>query len=79
MLDESEPLAGLLRKCPLLGAETGSDALRDWARRELNGYAEEDVPNYRKLQNVPISMTSISGNTWTKGQVIDRLQLPSEG
>ncbi|MFF0366375.1 hypothetical protein [Micromonospora sp. NPDC005087] len=28
MLDESEPLAGLLRKCLLLGAETGSEAPR---------------------------------------------------
>ena len=28
MLDEREPLPGLLRKCLLLGAETGSKALR---------------------------------------------------
>jgi hypothetical protein len=27
VMDESEPLAGLLRKCLLLGAETGSDSL----------------------------------------------------
>jgi hypothetical protein len=39
MLDESEPLAGLLRKCLLLGAETGSVTLRYWARKELNGTA----------------------------------------
>ncbi|MFF3869930.1 hypothetical protein [Micromonospora sp. NPDC001898] len=37
LIDESEPLAGLLRKCLLLGAETGSQTLRDWARKELNG------------------------------------------
>ena len=40
MLDESEPLAGLLRKCLLVGAETGSRR-RDRARKELNGYASE--------------------------------------
>jgi len=79
LLDESEPLAGLLRKCLLLGAETGSESLREWARRELNGYdGAEDVPKYRKLSGVPISMDSISGNTWAKNQIVDRLNLPQE-
>lgn len=79
MLDESEPLAGLLRKCLLLGAETGSDSLREWARKELNGYGDGDeVPDYRKVNGVPISMDSISGNTWAKGQIIDRHQLPQK-
>jgi hypothetical protein len=79
MLDESEPLAGLLRKCLLLGAETGSVSLRDWARKELNGYGDEDeVPEYRRISGVPISMDSISGNTWVTGQTISRFQLPQE-
>lgn len=79
MLDESEPLAGLLRKCLLLGAETGSVSLRDWARKELNGYGgEDDVPDYRQVSGVPISMNSISGNTWATGQTISRFQLPQE-
>lgn len=77
LLDESEPLAGLLRKCLLLGAETGSNSLREWARKELNGYGDEDeVPEYRKVQSVPISMDSMSGNMWTKNQIITRHQLP---
>lgn len=77
LLDESRPLAGLLRKCLLLGAETGSNSLREWARNELNGYGDADqVPEYRTVHGVPISVDSISGNTWTKGQVIDRHQLP---
>ncbi|MET3468970.1 hypothetical protein [Microbacterium sp. BDGP8] len=76
-LDETEPLAGLLRKCLLLGAETGSSALRDWARLELNGYTDEStIPDYRKLPGVPITVDSISGNTWTKGQIVTRWQLP---
>jgi hypothetical protein len=79
LLDEAEPLAGLLRKCLMLGAETGSDSLRQWARSELNGYdGEGEVPDYRKVSSVPISMDSISGNTWAKNQIIDRLQLPKE-
>lgn len=76
MLDESEPLAGLLRKCLMLGAETGSTALRDWARKELSGYRDDDdVPGYRKLP-AAIRVDSTSGNTWTKGQIIDRLHMP---
>ncbi|MCP2317942.1 hypothetical protein APR12_003295 [Nocardia amikacinitolerans] len=51
VIDESEPLAGLLRTCLLLGAETGSDALRAWASAELHGYdAQDEVPKYRRLQ-----------------------------
>lgn len=79
LLDESEPLAGLLRKCLLLGAETGSESLREWARSELNGYGDgAEVPSYRKVHGVPISMNSMSGNTWATGQIIDRHQLPKD-
>lgn len=79
LLDESEPLAGMLRKCLLLGAETGSEALRDWARKELNGYGSEDeVPKYRKVGGPPIAMDSISGYTLAKNQIIARHQLPRE-
>ena len=79
MLDEREPLPGLLRKCLLLGAETGSKALRDWARSELNGYDDEArVPNYRVVHSVPISMDSMSGPTWMTGRIIDRHALPQE-
>ncbi|MBM7025312.1 hypothetical protein [Clavibacter zhangzhiyongii] len=67
-LDETEPLAGLLRKCLLLGAETGSSSLRDWARLELNGYVEEaSVPEYRKIPGVPLSVDSVSGTTLGQG------------
>ncbi|MFJ5545630.1 AbiTii domain-containing protein [Micromonospora chalcea] len=77
LLDESEPLAGLLRKCLLLGAETGSEALREWARRELNGYGDEDeVPTYRKFHDVPISMDSTRGRFWRQGDIINRLNVP---
>ena len=77
IIDESEPLAGLLRKCLLLGAQTGSDALRQWARFELNGYSDDvDVPRYRLLGTLPIFVDSVSGYTHVTGQVFDRLQLP---
>ncbi|MGP5732961.1 AbiTii domain-containing protein [Arthrobacter rhombi] len=79
ILDESEPLAGLLRKCLMLGAETGSETLRQWARRELNGYDDDvELPNYRLLRDLPIKVDSISGNTWAQGMTYNRLQLPAE-
>lgn len=79
VLDESEPLAGLLRKCLLLGAETGSESLRQWARYELSGYDDDvDVPSYRMLPALPIMVDSINGNTWARGQTFNRLQLPVE-
>ncbi len=54
-------------------------ALREWARRELKGYAGADeVPDYRKVHGVPISMDSVSGNAWATGQIISRLNLPQE-
>src|SRR5690606_36109191 len=79
LLDESQPLAGLLRKCLLLGAETGSESLRQWARFELNGYDEgADLPSYRKLPTPPLSVNSLSGNTWAQGIKYTRLQLPAD-
>lgn len=79
ILDESEPLDGLLRKCLLLGAETGSNALRDWARNELNGYSNDEmIPDYRVLSSPPILMSSISGNYLSKGQRIARFDLPAK-
>ena len=41
VIDEAEPLPGLLRKCLMLGAQTGSQSLREWARFELNGYPDD--------------------------------------
>ncbi|MFJ3322003.1 hypothetical protein [Curtobacterium sp. NPDC086286] len=78
MLDESEPVAGLLRKCLVLGAETGSQRLREWARAELNGYSsDDDVPAYRKLFSPPLVMDSMSGNTWATGQTVSRFEVPA--
>ncbi|MDN3309352.1 hypothetical protein QWJ90_00220 [Microbacterium oryzae] len=78
MMDEAEPLAGLLRKCLLLGAETGSVSLRQWARKELHGYEDADeLPGYRKLPTPPISADTLSGNTWASNMTYSVLQLPS--
>lgn len=56
--NEDEPLAELLRKFLLLGAETGSESLKNWARGELSGYANrKDIPEYRFITLPSIIMT----------------------
>ena len=50
VLDDGVPLSSLLQKCIVLGGQAGSEKMRDWARRELNGYAgAETVPDYRHI------------------------------
>jgi hypothetical protein len=79
LLDETEPIAGLLRKCLLLGAETGSESLRQWARYELNGYdVAVELPGYRRLPTPAISVDYFSGNMRATNQTYNRLQLPAE-
>lgn len=80
VIEENEPLAGLLRKCLLLGAETKSDSLRQWARYELNGYADgvDMVPAYRHVNTPLIYLDYVSGYTIARNQMIDRMELPTK-
>ncbi|MEU3015624.1 hypothetical protein [Nocardia asteroides] len=78
VLDEDEPLAGLLRKCLALGAVTGSADLRQWATNELKGYAPgTEVPAYRDL-NLPLFIDSVSGYTHVRGQQVSRFAAPTD-
>ena len=79
MLDESESTAGLLRKCILLGADTGSEKLRQWALLELKGYSDQDeLPAYRTVSAPLLFMDSISGLTFAQDQTITRIQIPEK-
>jgi hypothetical protein len=50
VVDDKVSLSSLLQKCIVLGGEAGSEKMRAWARRELNGYARADtVPDYRHV------------------------------
>ncbi|MCR1785397.1 hypothetical protein KVF89_22850 [Nocardioides carbamazepini] len=75
-LDSSVPLADALRKCIALGGRSGSADLRDWARRELEGYSPNDaLPAYR----IVAAIIAIDGATMTaviKQQRIARSSLP---
>ncbi len=61
VLDDTVPLSSLLQKCIVLGGQAGSEKMRDWARRELNGYAgAETVPDYR---HIPAALTAMITNS----------------
>jgi hypothetical protein len=72
-IDDTVPVATVLRKCVLLGSRSGSESLRDWASRELEGYLgyEGVLPRYRVIQ-APLM---VDGATMT-GHV-QRQQIPA--
>lgn len=50
VVDDGVLLSSLLQKCIVLGGQAGSEKMRDWARRELHGYAGAGtVPDYRHV------------------------------
>ncbi|WP_126316629.1 AbiTii domain-containing protein [Mycolicibacterium aurum] len=78
VLDESEPLVGLLRKCIALGALTGSEELRAWATSELKGYADDSpLPEYRYL-DAPLFVNRSAGPLRMTGEAISPYQIPSD-
>jgi AbiTii-like protein len=75
-LGDSVPLASALRKCVVLGGKSGSEELRDWATRELNGYPDlKDLPEYRKVA-APLRLDGIAGNYKVTGEELPPMALP---
>lgn len=73
---DGKPLPDVLRKCILLGSESGSAELRAWATRELKGYDDpSDVPAYRKVP-AQIQADATTGNAIVRGQTIGLSMLP---
>lgn len=69
---------GLLRKCLALGALTGSDELRKWAKNELEGYSDDaSLPPYRSI-TAPLFINQRGGNEFLTGQQINHLQIPKD-
>jgi hypothetical protein len=67
VMDRAVPLSSLLQQCIMLGLDTGSEKMRDWARQELNGYTEVDtLPEYRRIP-VPL-MAMITNMAGYKGR-----------
>lgn len=76
-LSRSSDLADVLRKCIALGGQAGSAELRDWARRELEGYrgVDDDLPDYRRVA-APLLVDGIQGNWQFKRKQISTMELP---
>jgi hypothetical protein len=72
VVDETVPLAALLRKCLMLGAQAGSEKLREWATQELNGYVgAKSLPEYRRI---PAAMELLITNRYGLNGLRQRLQ-----
>lgn len=76
-LDSQTPLADVLRKCVALGGRAGSADLRDWARRELDGYGDGTVelPAYR-IVRAAIRIDGADLAKMVQGQQLSRWEIP---
>lgn len=76
-LDRQTDLADLLRMCIALGGRAGSGDLRDWARRELDGYQANDpeIPAVRCVA-APLLLDGMHGTWQVERMQISTLDLP---
>jgi hypothetical protein len=75
-LDDGVSVATALRKCIILGGRSGSEALRDWATRELKGYGpDEELPPYRVI-GAPIKVDAFVAGGQITGQQFAPSELP---
>jgi hypothetical protein len=75
-LDDSVPVGTALRKCVALGGRSGSEALRDWATQELQGYGpDDDLPEYRIIA-APLLLDGIAGNYKVTREQLPPMALP---
>ena len=73
---QDAPIAVTLRKCIVLGGRIGSSELREWAARELEGYADQgSTPDYRRIP-AAIKVNAIAGNNVWTGQTISPNVIP---
>lgn len=50
LIDHSSQLTNTLRKAQVLARQLNVPELGDWVKLELEGYKNDDVPEYRHLQ-----------------------------
>jgi len=77
-LDDNVAVATALRKCVVLGGKSGSEKLRDWATRELQGYPgveQDDLPDYRIIA-APLMMDAVKVNAQITGHQFSPSVLP---
>jgi len=78
VLNESSPLAPILRQVIALGGHAQSEPLRTWALRELQGYEGTDVPipDYRRIL-APLVMDGLAGRFQFREQPVSMFDLPN--
>ncbi len=80
VLDDSVSLASALRRCLMLGAYAHHQELREWALKELDGYAaDDDLPSYRQVPaalEIDGNVHDYTGITQFSGRRIAAQQLP---
>src|SRR3546814_9342286 len=76
-LDSSTPLADTLRKCVALGGQAGSAELRDWARRELDGYGTEAELPDSSTGGAIIPLDGATVNAGITGPTLPHSPLPA--
>jgi hypothetical protein len=76
LLGDKAATTSILQKCIILGGRAGSTALRDWAKRELDGYTKDsEIPQYRRI-HAQICLDGQAGNGLIRGQSIGPEDLP---
>lgn len=77
ILDESVPLASLLRRVLIMGGRASSDTLRVWAQHELKGYRDTSAtfPEYRIIL-AALKADITAGPATFNGQEISARDLP---
>lgn len=75
-LERDAPVAKILRNVLLLGGQSGSTQLRDWAAQELRGYGPDDVlPDYRRLDALLQADFAVAGGM-VKHQTVAPWEFP---
>jgi hypothetical protein len=60
-LNSKVAITDLLQKCLVIATKLGVSELADWARRELDGYGENKVPEYRLVYGDPQVFNPVRG------------------
>ncbi|MDQ1250159.1 MAG: AbiTii protein [Actinomycetota bacterium] len=79
VLDDKVSLSSLLQKCIVLGGQAGSTRMREWARRELNGYVgKDDIPEYRRIPTILIATITNNAGYHPMPQQIRPSDIPKQ-
>lgn len=63
LVNEEVSLEVALKRLMLLSTDLGYEELKQWAKKELNGYQKEDtLPDYRKLKSRSLVYSGINGS-----------------